>query len=139
MRLFDLADYAKSTEQRDGVGLTDHPTSVSLLRRVFDAGESRQSGEDCGQGGEDVAKGPDAARGIERLIGNAIERKFLTLLQRRHLAAHAIDDRVASLTVEAQIGGKLAQLGRRLVNGGAKKLADEFFKKFAASVSLPTE
>ena len=43
-----------------------------------------------------------------------------------------------SYTVEAQIGGKLAQLGQRLVNGAAKKLADEFFKKFAASVSPPT-
>ena len=43
-----------------------------------------------------------------------------------------------SYTVEAQIGGRLAQLGQRLVNGAAKKLADEFFKKFAASVSLPT-
>jgi uncharacterized protein len=42
-----------------------------------------------------------------------------------------------SYTVEAQIGGKLAQLGQRLVNGAAKKLADEFFKKFAASVSPP--
>src|SRR5262249_24581191 len=41
-------------------------------------------------------------------------------------------------SVEAQIGGKLAQLGQRLVNGAAKKLADEFFKKFAASVSPPT-
>ena len=43
-----------------------------------------------------------------------------------------------SYTVEAQIGGKLTQLGQRLVNGAAKKLADEFFKKFAASVSPPT-
>jgi hypothetical protein len=33
------------------------------------------------------------------LAGNAIERKFLPLLQRRHLAAHAIHDRVASLAV----------------------------------------
>jgi carbon monoxide dehydrogenase subunit G len=40
-----------------------------------------------------------------------------------------------SYTVEAQIGGKLAQLGQRLVNGAAKKLADDFFQKFAASVS----
>ncbi len=39
--------------------------------------------------------------------------------------------------VEAQIGGKLAQLGQRLVNGAAKKMADEFFKKFAAAVSPP--
>jgi hypothetical protein len=33
--------------------------------------------------------------------------------------------------VDAQIGGKLAQLGQRLVNGVAKKLADEFFARFA--------
>ena len=37
--------------------------------------------------------------------------------------------------VEAQIGGKLAQLGQRLVNGAAKKLADQFFTKFAAAVA----
>ena len=36
--------------------------------------------------------------------------------------------------VDAQIGGKLAQLGQRLINGAAKKMADEFFKKFAAAV-----
>ena len=39
-----------------------------------------------------------------------------------------------SYNVEAQIGGKLAQLGQRLVNGAAKKLADDFFTKFAAAV-----
>jgi carbon monoxide dehydrogenase subunit G len=37
-------------------------------------------------------------------------------------------------TVEAQIGGKLAQLGQRLVNGAAKKLADDFFERFAEAV-----
>jgi len=36
--------------------------------------------------------------------------------------------------VDAQIGGKLAQLGQRLINGAAKKMADEFFQKFAATV-----
>ena len=36
--------------------------------------------------------------------------------------------------VEAQIGGKLAQLGQRLVNGAAKKMADQFFAKFAGAV-----
>ena len=39
-----------------------------------------------------------------------------------------------SYNVEAQIGGKLAQIGQRLVNGAAKKLADQFFAKFAAAV-----
>ena len=36
--------------------------------------------------------------------------------------------------VDAVIGGRLAQLGGRLVNGVAKKLADEFFAKFARLV-----
>jgi carbon monoxide dehydrogenase subunit G len=40
-----------------------------------------------------------------------------------------------SYNVEAQIGGKLAQLGQRLVNGAAKKIADDFFKNFAAMVA----
>ncbi len=38
--------------------------------------------------------------------------------------------------VESQIGGKLAQLGQRLVQGTAKKLADDFFNKFAAAVTV---
>jgi uncharacterized protein len=37
--------------------------------------------------------------------------------------------------VEAQIGGKLAQLGQRLINGAAKKVADDFFENFAAAVN----
>jgi carbon monoxide dehydrogenase subunit G len=40
-----------------------------------------------------------------------------------------------SYNVEAQIGGKLAQLGQRLINGAAKKMADDFFQKFAAAVT----
>ena len=37
--------------------------------------------------------------------------------------------------VDAQIGGKLAQLGSRLIDSTAKKLAGEFFEKFAAELS----
>lgn len=36
--------------------------------------------------------------------------------------------------VEAQVGGKIAQLGSRLVNSVAKKNADEFFANFAKAV-----
>jgi carbon monoxide dehydrogenase subunit G len=39
-----------------------------------------------------------------------------------------------SYDVEAQIGGKLAQLGQRLINSAAKKTADDFFERFAAAV-----
>lgn len=42
---------------------------------------------------------------------------------------------VLSYAVEAQIGGKLAQLGQRLINGAAKKVADTFFQNFAAAVN----
>jgi len=37
--------------------------------------------------------------------------------------------------VDSQIGGKLAQLGGRLIDATAKKLAGEFFTKFGAVVS----
>ena len=39
--------------------------------------------------------------------------------------------------VDAQIGGKLAQLGSRLIDSTAKKLAGEFFQNFAAALSPP--
>ena len=42
-----------------------------------------------------------------------------------------------SYDVEAQIGGKLAQLGQRLINSAAKKTADDFFAKFAGAVAQP--
>jgi len=41
--------------------------------------------------------------------------------------------------VEAHIGGKLAQLGQRLINGSAKKLADEFFANFSKAVQADAE
>lgn len=36
--------------------------------------------------------------------------------------------------VDAQVGGKLAQLGARLIDGTAKKMASQFFENFAAAV-----
>lgn len=39
-----------------------------------------------------------------------------------------------SYTVEANVGGKLAQLGGRLIDGVAKKMADQFFDSFAKAV-----
>lgn len=39
--------------------------------------------------------------------------------------------------VKADVGGKLAQLGGRLIDSTSKKLADEFFEKFSALVGGP--
>ena len=33
-------------------------------------------------------------------------------------------------TVHAQVGGKIAQLGQRLVDGAARSMAEDFFKRF---------
>jgi uncharacterized protein len=37
-----------------------------------------------------------------------------------------------SYSVTAQVGGKIAQLGQRLIDGVAKSLSEEFFKRFDA-------
>ena len=44
---------------------------------------------------------------------------------------------VLTYNVDAQVGGKIAQVGARLIDGTARKLADEFFGKFAAMVGGP--
>jgi carbon monoxide dehydrogenase subunit G len=42
---------------------------------------------------------------------------------------------ILSYEVNAEIGGKLAQLGGRLIDGTAKRLAAEFFEKFGEVVA----
>jgi carbon monoxide dehydrogenase subunit G len=42
-----------------------------------------------------------------------------------------------SYDVEANVGGKIAQLGSRLIEGFAKKMADEFFTRFQDAVEGP--
>lgn len=44
-----------------------------------------------------------------------------------------------SYAVKAQVGGKLAQIGNRLVDGAATKLADDFFARFSDVVAPPVE
>ena len=39
-----------------------------------------------------------------------------------------------SYEVDAKVGGKLAQLGSRIIDGFARKLADQFFERFQKSV-----
>lgn len=41
--------------------------------------------------------------------------------------------------VEAKVGGKLAQLGSRLVDGFAKKMADKFFSRLEEVIEGPKE
>lgn len=42
---------------------------------------------------------------------------------------------VLRFEVQAQVGGKLAQIGSRLIDGTARKMADDFFNRFVAAVA----
>jgi uncharacterized protein len=53
------------------------------------------------------------------------------------LEAEAPDTTNLQYAVDAQIGGKLAQLGGRLIDSTAKKLAAEFFQNLAAALTPP--
>ncbi|WP_108835757.1 CoxG family protein [Tateyamaria sp. Alg231-49] len=51
------------------------------------------------------------------------------------LTADGPDTTILRYEAKAEIGGKLAQLGSRLIQGTAKKLAAKFFKSFAEVVN----
>lgn len=53
-----------------------------------------------------------------------------------HLAEDG-GETVLTYTANAQVGGKLAQLGARLIDSTAKKLADQFFSCFAEKAGAP--
>ena len=47
------------------------------------------------------------------------------------------DATILKYAVDADVGGKLAQLGGRLIEGTSKKLAGEFFEAFQAALAAP--
>ena len=47
------------------------------------------------------------------------------------------DDTLLKYEVHAQVGGKIAQLGARLIDSTAKNLADQFFRNFSHQVAPP--
>jgi carbon monoxide dehydrogenase subunit G len=46
-------------------------------------------------------------------------------------------DTLLTYDVKAQVGGKIAQLGARLIDATAKSMAEQFFTRFAAQVAEP--
>ena len=55
------------------------------------------------------------------------------------LAGDGPDATVLTYVAKAQVGGKLAQIGGRLVDATAKQMADQFFSAFAEKVGGPPE
>ena len=81
----------------------------------------------------DTAGAPDAfsltGQGIGGAAGHAKGGADVTL------AADGPDTTILRYEAKADIGGKLAQLGSRLIQSTAKKLASKFFKSFADVVN----
>ena len=53
------------------------------------------------------------------------------------LAAEGEQHTAMNYVAKAQVGGKLAQLGSRLVDGAAAKMTDEFFARFVEQIGAP--
>ena len=65
---------------------------------------------------------------------DAILSRMLDSLEKR------VDDGDATLLtydVKAQVGGKIAQLGARLIDATAKQMSDQFFDRFTAALTPP--
>ena len=79
----------------------------------------------------DASAGPEnfslSGKGNGGAAGFAKGGADVTLLQKGDIT-------VLSYTAHAEIGGKLAQLGSRLIQSTAKKLATKFFKSFSEVV-----
>jgi len=58
-----------------------------------------------------------------------------------HVSFSDAEDGMTRLTydVQASVGGKLAQLGSRIIDGFTKKLADQFFERFQNGLEDPDE
>ena len=55
------------------------------------------------------------------------------------LAEDGPEATVLTYAVRAQVGGKMAQLGARLIDSTAKSMSEQFFDRFAAIVAPPAE
>lgn len=56
-----------------------------------------------------------------------------------HLADHPDGGTELTYDVDAKVGGKIAQLGSRLVNSFASKMADQFFERFQNHLEGPAD
>jgi carbon monoxide dehydrogenase subunit G len=114
----------ESLEQQSPTDMTARVRfAVGPVRATF-SGKVTLTDIDPPNGYRIVGEGSGGAAGFAR--GGAVVR--LTDAGRGTLMTY---------DVKADIGGKLAQLGGRLIDSTAKKFADEFFEKFAQLVGGP--
>ncbi len=82
----------------------------------------------------------DAPHGYTlRFEGQGGPAGFASGEARVSLATAAGGQTSMSYAVTAQVGGKLAQIGSRLIDGAASKLASDFFARFIAHFAAPVQ
>ena len=74
---------------------------------------------------DDLSEGPSYYGYVRDERGSSVMRAKVTLTPNDQGCE-------LSYSVTAQVGGKIAQLGQRLIDGVAKSLSEEFFKRFDA-------
>ena len=72
-----------------------------------------------------------------RFEGSGGAAGFVTGEARVTLTSESGGATTLGYAARAQVGGKLAQLGSRLIDGAAQKQADDFFARFVAAMSPP--
>ena len=81
--------------------------------------------------------------GCETLTGNPEDGFEATVVQKvgpvKAKFENGTEATALSYEVEAKVGGKLAQLGSRIIDGFARKMADEFFGRFQDAVEGPDD
>jgi len=83
-----------------------------------------------------------ASEGFEATVVQKVGPVKATFKGAVTLVVHLEKDSDSTLLrydVEAKVGGKLAQLGSRIIDGFAKKMADQFFENFQNAVEPPAE
>ena len=102
---------------------------------------------------DDTTKKELQAATFERLIQHLRERKDVQNIDLMNLAGFCRNClsrwyreeamkkgiTILSYEIDINVGGKIAQLGSRLINGVAKKMSDYFFGRFADLVSPMTK
>jgi hypothetical protein len=102
----------------------------------------RGGGQAEGRTGQGHLQGPvtlsDVVAGESYTISGEGKGGVAGLRQGRRAGERSAMPRAAApilhYDVEAKVGGKIAQLGSRLIDSFARKMADQFFERFAAHV-----
>ena len=112
--------------------LTDSRDIKASPREVWEAITDARVLKDCIPGCQELTGSPE--EGFKAVVTQKVGPVKATFKGQVTMTDIVPGGTRLSYDVEAKVGGKLAQLGSRLIDGFAKKMADQFFDRFKARV-----